>query len=205
MPATTRYRRSGDELIDPRLARAISHPLRVQIMVELYRAPMSPAEYATKFGGSLENVAYHFRVLMGCDCVEVVAKRKSRGATEHFYGSTRRALFSAEEFSQLPMAVRGGISAATLSAFMDQAAEALLTNKLDSHANRHLTWQRRRLDEEGFTRVMERLDSVFEWVPVEEAAAVERMKKSGEDPLITTIGLFGFECPEPDRGHDLTA
>jgi DNA-binding transcriptional ArsR family regulator len=205
MIATTKHRRDGHELIDARFAKAIAHPLRVRIMAELHRGPMSPAEYAAKFGGSLENVAYHFRTLMECDCIQVIAERQRRGATEHFYENLQWALFSEEEFSQLPMAVRGSFSASILSAFMDQAAEALLTNKLDSHESRHLTWQRLQLDEEGFAEVMGRIDELFEWLPVAQMAARERMKKSGEGPLATTVGLFGFESPEADRDHDLTS
>jgi hypothetical protein len=164
---------------------------------------MSPAEYAAKFGGTLENVAYHFRTLVECDCVRVIAERPRRGATEHFYENTQRALFSEEDFSRFPVAVRGSISATTLSAFMDQAAEALLTNKLDSHGSRHLTWQRLQLDEEGFAEVMARLDELFEWLPVAQMAAGERMRKSGESPVPTTVGMFGFESPTADRDHDL--
>lgn len=203
MIATTRQRRTGDELIDARFAKAISHPLRVRIMVELYRAPMSPAEYAAKFGEALENVAYHFRTLMECDCIRVIGKRARRGATEHFYENTQHALFSEEEFSQLPPAVRGSFSASILTTFMDQAAEALLTNKLDSHDSRHLTWQRLQVDEEGFAAIMSRLDELFEWLHVEQMAAGERMKRSGEKPIATTVALFGFECPKAERDHDL--
>jgi len=203
MTATTRHRRDGEELIDARFAKAIAHPLRVRIMVELYRAPISPAEYVAKFGGTLENVSYHFRTLAECDCIRIVAERPRRGATEHFYESTQRALFSEEQFSEMPMAVRGSLSASTLSAFMDQAAEALLTNKLDSRESRHLTWQRLRLDEEGFAEVMGRLDEIFEWLPVAQMAARERMKKSGASPMETTVGMFGFESPKPERDHDL--
>jgi DNA-binding transcriptional ArsR family regulator len=203
MGATTKHRRSGEEIVDARFAKAIAHPLRVRIMAELHRGPMSPAEYAAKFGGTLENVAYHFRTLMECDCVRVAAERPRRGATEHFYENTQWALFSEEEFSRLPMAVRGSFSASILSAFMDQAAEALLTNKLDSHTSRHLTWQRLLLDEEGFAEVMARLDELFEWLPVAQMAARERMKKSGERPLPTTVGMFGFESPQADRDHNL--
>jgi hypothetical protein len=204
MIATTRRRRSGDELIDARFAKAIAHSLRVEIMAELYRAPMSPAEYAAKFGRPLENVAYHFRTLVECDCIEIVDEQPRRGATEHFYASTKRALFGEEEFSLLPPAVKGSFSASILSTFMDQAAESLLTSKLDSHESRHLTWQRLQLDEEGFAEVMTRLDEIFEWLPLAKMAARERMKKSGESPMDTTVAMFGFECPKPERDHDLT-
>ena len=203
MSATTTYRRSGEELVDARFAKAIAHPLRVRIMSEIHRGPISPAEYAAKFGGSLENVAYHFRTLVECDCIKVVAERPRRGATEHFYENTHRALFSEQDFSSFPVAVRSSISATALSAFMDQAAEALLTNKMDSHSSRHLTWQRLELDEEGFAEVMGRLDELFEWLPVAQMAARERMRKSGESSLATTVGMFGFESPRADRDHDL--
>lgn len=198
-----RQRRSGDELVDARLAKAIGHPLRVRIMVELDRGPISPAEYVAKFGGNIENVAYHFRFLAKCDCVRICGERPRRGAVEHFYESTRRALFSEKQFSALPTSVKSGFSASILSTFMDRAAESLLANTLDSHDTRHLTWQPLTLDEEGFANVMERLEEMFRWLPVEQMAAQERMKRSGEAPLNTAVALFGFECPVPDRDHDL--
>jgi DNA-binding transcriptional ArsR family regulator len=201
--AARRQRRSADELIDARFAKAIGHPLRVRIMVELDRGPMSPAEFVAQFGGNIENVAYHFRTLKECDCVRVCGERPRRGAVEHFYENTKHALFSEEEFSALPTSVKSGISASTLSTFMDQAAEALLTNTLDSRDDRHLTWQRLKLDEEGFANVMARMQALFQCLPVEQMAARERMKRSGEQPLNTTVALFGFESPMPERDHGL--
>jgi hypothetical protein len=172
-------------------------------MVELDRAPMSPAEFVAQFGGNIENVAYHFRTLKECDCVRICGERPRRGAVEHFYENAKHALFSEEEFSGLPTSIKSSFSASILSTFMDQAAEALLTNTLDSHDERHLTWQRLMLDEEGFENVMARLEELFRWLPVEQMAAKERMKRSGETPLNTTVALFGFECPIPERDHDL--
>jgi DNA-binding transcriptional ArsR family regulator len=195
-------RRDADELIDARLVRACSHPLRVRIMVELERAPMSPVEYQAQFGGPLETIAYHFRILAECECARIIHERPRRGAVEHIYEITKLALFSTEQFSKLPESIKGGFSASILSTFMDVAAEALLTNKLDSHETRHLTWRRLPLDEEGFENVMARLEEVFQWLPAEQMAAAERMKESGEQPLLTAVALSGFECPWPERGHD---
>lgn len=201
--AARERRRQAHELIDSRLVRACSHPLRVRIMVELERAPMSPAEYHVQFGGELEKIAYHFRVLKKCECARIIDERPVRGAVEHIYEITRLALFSTEEFSTLPESVKGGFSASILTTYMDLAAEALLANKLDSHETRHLTWQRLTLDEEGFENVMERLEELFRWLPVEQMAAAERMKQSGEAPLMAAVALSGFEVPWPERDHDL--
>lgn len=164
---------------------------------------MSPAEFVAQFGGTIENVAYHFRTLAKCDCARVCGERLRRGAVEHFYESTRRALFSEEEFSAFPASVKSGFSASILSTFMDRAGESLMTNKLDSHETRHLTWQPLTLDEEGFEAVMARMEELYRWLPVEQMAAKERMKASGEAPLNATVALFGFESPMPERDHEL--
>jgi DNA-binding transcriptional ArsR family regulator len=189
------------ELVDRRLARAIGHPIRVEILVEVDRAPMSPNEFARRTGHPLATVAYHFRELQKCGCLEVVSEVPRRGATEHFYEVTTRALFSAESFSALPVPARGGFSATTLACFMRRAQEALEAQTFDSHESRHLTWTPLTLDEEGFARVMSMLDEVFEAIAVEQLAASERLAKSGEQPLHATVGLAGFESPQPARDH----
>jgi DNA-binding transcriptional ArsR family regulator len=198
-----RLRKQGDELVDRRFVKALSHPVRVRILIELDRGPMSPTEYVDQFGGNLENVSYHFRTLLECDCIKKVEARRVRGVVETFYENTQKALFSEEQFSALPNSVRSGFSATILTTFMDAASEALVTNKLDSHDSRHLTWQRLSLDEEGFARVMSRLDQVYDWLLIEQMAAGVRMKRSGEAPVNTIVAMFGFECPQAERDHDL--
>lgn len=194
---------SGESLIDSRLAKAIGHPLRVEIMVEVDRAPMSPNEFADRTGAPLSTAAYHFRVLAECECLTMIDEIQRRGATEHFYEATTRALFSAESFSQLPAPLRGGISAATLTCFMRRAQEALEADTFDSHDSRHLTWMPIKLDEEGFAEVMGLLDDLYTAVGVAQLAATDRLAKSGDTPIHTTIGLAGFESPAPKRKHQV--
>ena len=198
-------RKTATDLIDRRLARAIGHPIRVEILVEVDRAPMSPNEFAQRSGHALATVAYHFRELQKCGCLEVVDEVPRRGATEHFYEVTKRALFSAESFAGLPASTRGGFSATTLACFMRRAQEALEAQTFDSHDNRHLTWRPLTLDEEGFTKVMGMLDELYAALGVEQMAAAERLAKSGERPVHTTVGLAGFESPKPLREHEVAA
>jgi hypothetical protein len=190
-------------LIDERMALAIGHPLRVQILVEVDRAAMSPAEFTAKNGGSLPQVAYHFRVLQKCGCLTQVATRQRRGATEHIFEVTQRAFFDAATFAELPAPIRGGFSASILTSFMDRATEALEADTLDSHASRHLTWAPLKLDEEGFGNVMAMFDDLFHRLHVEQMAAAQRMSDSGEPPIHTTVGMAGFESPAPKRDHAL--
>jgi hypothetical protein len=191
------------ELVDRRLARAISHPLRVEIMVEALRAPISPNEYVERRGGVLSNTAYHFRQLEKLGCLAVVDEVKRRGAVEHFYDITKRALLSDEDFARLPAPLQGGFNASIFSTFMQQGQEALEADTMDSRENKHLSWTPVKLDRVGFDRIMGMMGEVYRALGVEQMAAAGRMKKTGEPPIYTTVGLFGFESPEPKRRHEV--
>jgi DNA-binding transcriptional ArsR family regulator len=188
-------------LVDVRLAKAISHPVRVEIMVEAVKAPISPAEYVARFGGSVTTVAYHFRELKKQDCLEIVDEQQRRGATEHFYAVTKRALLSDEDFAQLPAPLRGGFNASIFSTFMLQGQLALEADTMDSQRNKHVTWTPLKLDKQGFDRIMGMLSEVYEQAGVEQLASEARLDNSGEEPIYTTLGMFGFESPAPDRDH----
>jgi hypothetical protein len=190
-------------VIDARLARAISHPLRVEIMVEVDRAPMSPREFMARRGGTMSNVAYHFRELAGCGCLELIAELPRKGSVEHVYDVAKRPLLSDEDFGGMPAPVRGGLNGSVLGLFVDRAVEALQAGTLEGREDWHLTWTPAKLDQRGFDRVMAMLAKVQELLAKEEEAAAQRMAESGEDPIHTTVGLFGFESPTPERDHDL--
>jgi hypothetical protein len=201
---TRENRRDGEELVDSRFLKAMSHAMRVRIMVELDRAPMSPSEYFEEFGGgSLEKISYHFRFLERCECIRLVDVKTRRGVPEHFYENTKQALFDEQQFSALPASVRSSFSAQILSTFMDRAAESLVARTLDSHQSRHLTWEPLELDEEGFADLMSRLDAIHMSLPDEQEKAWERLDASGETPILTTVAMFAFQSPKPDRDHDL--
>jgi hypothetical protein len=191
------------EVIDARLARAIAHPLRVEIMVEVDRAPMSPREFMARRGGRMSNVAYHFRELAGCGCLELIAELPRGGSIEHVYEVAKRPLLDEEDFGGMPALVRGGLNGSVLAVFVERAAEALQAGTLGRDGDRPLTWSPARLDRKGFARVMAMLDKVQDLLASEEEAAAERMAGSGEKPIHTTVGLFGFESPAPERDHDL--
>ncbi len=191
------------ELVDRRLARAISHPLRVEIMVEALQAPISPNEYVERRGGVLSNTAYHFRQLEKLGCLAVVDEVKRRGAVEHFYEITKRALLSDEDFARMPAPLRGGFNASIFSTFMQRGQEAIESDTMDSRENKHLTWTPVKLDRAGFDRIMGMMGEVYAALGVEQMASADRMEESGDHPIYTTVGLFGFESPEPKRRHQV--
>ena len=66
-------------------AKAVSHPLRVQILDALRREPRSPQSLAQELEEPLGNVSYHVTVLRDLGAVELTGTRQVRGAVEHFY------------------------------------------------------------------------------------------------------------------------
>lgn len=80
----------NSEALDQRLVRALSHPLRVQILEILSERIASPNDLSEELGVELTHVAYHTRTLDRCGCLELVDTAQRRGATEHYYRTAAR-------------------------------------------------------------------------------------------------------------------
>jgi DNA-binding transcriptional ArsR family regulator len=78
--------------MDQRVAKALSHSMRAQILNLIAEEKTSPRRVAERLGEDVRSVAYHVRVLHRLGCLELVETRQRRGATEHFYKLTERAL-----------------------------------------------------------------------------------------------------------------
>ena len=71
--------------VDQQMVRALAHPLRVEILRQLEEGPSGPKRLADRIGEKLGNVSYHMKVLLECDCIELVETIPQRGAVEHIY------------------------------------------------------------------------------------------------------------------------
>ncbi len=65
--------------------RALAHPVRAQILVELEKRAASPSQLARVVGASVGVVSYHVRVLAESGLAELVGTVPKRGALQHFY------------------------------------------------------------------------------------------------------------------------
>jgi uncharacterized small protein (DUF1192 family) len=71
---------------DPAWAKAVSHPLRADILRLLRAGPLSPVRASESLGGAtLRAIVYHFRYLEKLGLVEVGQRVQRRGAVEHVY------------------------------------------------------------------------------------------------------------------------
>jgi DNA-binding transcriptional ArsR family regulator len=73
---------------DPRLEKALAHPLRAKALPLFGERPMSPNEVAKRLDVDVASLAYHVRMLRKLGCIELVETKQRRGAIEHFYRAT---------------------------------------------------------------------------------------------------------------------
>lgn len=188
------------EYVDQDMARALAHPMRIQILAALNKRMESPSSFSRRFGEKLQNVSYHFRALNKYGCIEEVDSRTVRGAVEHFYRATKRVLFDGKAWEQLPPSIKVQVSGRTFSDFLEAVALAMLGETFDSNDERVAVWVQRRLDEKGWAdavvahwELIHKMEDIFK-----EAGA--RLAEAGEPEggIVGTYGLFLFESPEPD-------
>jgi len=185
----------GDS-VDVRWAKALAHPLRVHILAAAHRRVLSPSEFARESGEPLRRVAGHFKRLVEYGALQRVGERQVRGAVEHFYTGTKRAIFTEADWQTLPESVQGGIAGAALQDFVGVTVQAIQSGTFMARDDVVFTWDEVELDEEGMRATIELLELVWKKIASLEEDAATRMAKSGEKPVNAIVGLAGYEAPE---------
>jgi DNA-binding transcriptional ArsR family regulator len=134
--------------VDPRLMKALSHPLRQRILQALNQRVASPAELSHELGESLGNVSYHVKILNELEAIELVRTAPVRGALEHFYRPLVRSYFDDAHWAQLPESIRRELFNQTIQQIWDHLADAAEEDKLNGDKE-SMAWLDLELDEQG--------------------------------------------------------
>lgn len=97
---------------DPRLVKALAHPLRVRILGLLDEKVMTPKQIAATLGLRLENVSYHVRILRDFGFIKLERKKQVRGAVEHHYRAVERPQITPKVWDALPTAAQEAMASA---------------------------------------------------------------------------------------------
>jgi DNA-binding transcriptional ArsR family regulator len=176
--------------IDHRLIKALSHPLRMRVLMRLNLGVASPVELARELEEPLANVAYHTRVLLDLGCVELVRTEHRRGAVEHYYRAVVRPYFSDSDWAQLPPSARQSISEAVLQRIWSDAADALRSGAFDARDDRHLSRTPLVLDERGWRELNELLADLLERALQLEAQSAGRRQEADEGEVLSSLVLI---------------
>lgn len=187
-----------------RMAKALSHPLRLHILAILRKRVASPNQIAQELGEGLSQVSYHVKVLKEFECVELVRTEPRRGAVEHFYRATVRPFLTDKDVESLPEDVREGISVVISQMIFQDVMEALGGSTFDSRTDRHISRTPLILDDEGWDRITSILANTLEEILEVHAETSSRLAKNGQRGFPTRVEMFHFEAAEPDvnQGDD---
>jgi len=186
------------EVLDQRLAKSLAHPMRVSILAVANLRAVSPAEFAREHGIAVQKVSYHFRALEKYGALELVDERPVRGAVEHFYKGTRRAIFGKAEWQEVPESVKGGLAGATLQDFVGVTVQAIEAGTFQARDDFVFSWDAITLDEPGWKAMVDKLKETWTWIASLEEQAAARLEKSGEKPLSAVFAVAGYETPRPE-------
>jgi DNA-binding transcriptional ArsR family regulator len=205
VPHRSKPLRDGESL-DSRLAKALAHPIRVNILAAAsLQRTISPGEFARKEGLRVQQVSYHFRELdKRYGALEMVEEIPVRGATEHRYRGTKRALFGEADWQKVPESIKGGVLGATLHDLNKVVIQALEAGTLQTRNDVVFTWEALVLDELGWLALSKRLRATFAWGADElEKEAMDRIAKTSEQSFTFIFALAGFEAAKPGSASGL--
>lgn len=163
-----------------RMAKAMAHPLRGKILLHLNaHGTASPADLSRVLGEPIGNVSYHVRMLLDLDCVELVDTRQRRGAVEHFYRATRRAILDDEAWAKLPPTARKGMAVEIFKEAFGDVSAAIDAGRMEATDDSvHINFTKLELDEDGWVELHDMLTDVMNRALDLQAAAAN--KPAGE-------------------------
>jgi DNA-binding transcriptional ArsR family regulator len=180
---------------DPRLIKALSHPLRVQILGVLESWPRaSPVELATELDVSLGVASYHVRRLHQLGFLELVQQRPVRGAVQHFYrAKSDRPKLSSEQWSGMPPIMKRAIvrsQLGELAALITDAGEAGGFEWPHAHASRVVL----RVDEEAWSEVSNLIGEAQDRLDAITAASAARQRTLGGEGAVGVLVIAVFDA-----------
>jgi DNA-binding transcriptional ArsR family regulator len=183
--------------LDQQMVRALAHPLRVGILRQLEEGPSGPKRLADRLGEKLGNVSYHMKVLLKCDCIELVETIPRRGAVEHIYSLKPNGAIGSRTWKEVPSALRTRYAGTALADFTTRAVEALDAGTVESREGSGVTWLPLNVDEQGWKeleRVIGNLEERFRAVADKSA---KRMDSPTDGvPVIVAVAAFEIASGE---------
>ncbi len=114
-----------EENARPEVFKALAHPIRLSIMTESARRPVSAKEMADLLLEPLPKVSYHVRVMADAGLLTPVRRTRRRGAIETHYRAVAEFEIGPETWQRMPTDLKTALSEASLLALAQDLAAAV--------------------------------------------------------------------------------
>lgn len=184
------------DISDPRIIKALTHPLRIQILAALDERTASPSELADELEAPLGNVSYHVRQLAGLGLIKLVKRTPRRGAIEHHYKAVGRPQITDAAWAGTPPTVKNAVVGAALGD-LGQVVSAAASAGGFSREDAHLTRTQVTLDERGFRDIDKELNATLARVQKIADDSAKRLAKANGEGETATVATMLFANGEP--------
>ena len=182
------------ELTDPRVAKALAHPVRAEILRALEGRVASPKDIADEFGISLGIVSYHVRRLHRLGLIRLVRRTPRRGAVAHYYTADARPRVVSPAWTDASPTIRSATIAARLEHIGRQVSAAAAAGGFDE-ADAQLSCDPIELDAAGWAAAARELTGVSERLRQIQRQSARRRERGDDGAEATTVVLMLFRSP----------
>ena len=197
-------KQTSPKLIDPKVLKAQSHPIRAHILNILSEGPSSPARMQRRMEDvHLNLVCHHIKVLREAQLIELIDVRMHGGRKEHIYRATQRQSFDLEEWLAIDEKYRQPLVTTILEQISEGAGRSLAEGMFNRLPDRHLSRAPVELDREGWQEVVDVLATTLDAVLEAHARSAERAQASGEERMPAWVVMMQFPIgPEDPRERE---
>jgi DNA-binding transcriptional ArsR family regulator len=187
------------EINDPRLIKALAHPVRIQVLKAIEDGHSTPSDIARVIDEPLPNVSYHIRTLAKLELIQLSDTTHVRGAVQHHYRAVGRIGISDQAWAEVPADVQTQIVADSLTTITNAAREAVLTGGF-AREDAILLRLPMTMDQEGVAELSGlAADFVKAAAKIEKAASKRLKAKNASVPALeTTMCVLHFTIPSTD-------
>lgn len=183
-----------------RVCKVFADELSRKILAEAnLREISAPLFHAEIGGGSIAVIRRCFKTLEEMDWLVRVGEKtggRRRAGHELFYRATGPAIADNEGWTFVPPSIQPSPSWEAFRRITDLAKEAIGAGTFEARPDRHFSWSVLRLDQQGWEHISSGVDELLTFILKEKDRAEDRLARSGQRPIPTTIGLGAFESPK---------
>jgi DNA-binding transcriptional ArsR family regulator len=188
---------------DPRIVRALAHPMRLEILSIVEKRTASPKEIAREIGAPLTHVSYHVRQLAQMGLIKLERTTPRRGAVEHHYSMEGDPSITPEAWRDAPEIAKQALVGATLGKVSAQVNAAAAEAGF-SRGEAQLQRLSLELDEEGWREASTAVENLVSDLERIHNDAAERRKQEHGSHTSATAVLMLFEASEQRGADDVT-
>ena len=192
------------DITDPRVAKALAHPLRTQILAALEDRTASPSQLASELDVPLGVLSYHVRRLTSLGFLRLVKRVPRRGAVEHYYTATARPRVTDSAWGATPSIVKQAMLGASLDQLGKLVSDAAAAGGFDAAESR-LSRVRVTVDEQGWRELAKELAENEERIEAIERESQRRLNADGASGGVSATAVTMLFQSPPHAGAEPAA